>query len=105
MYALVEINGKQYKAKKGSQIKVDLLNTEEGSSLEFDKVLLLRSDKGTEFGKPYVKNAKVKATLEQNGADPKVTTTKYKRRKGYSRKIGIRPKYSMLRVEDIQGAK
>ena len=40
MYALVEIKGKQYKAEKGVTLKIDKLEDEEGSKIEFDKVLL-----------------------------------------------------------------
>ena len=39
MYALVEILGKQYKVEEGQSLQVDLLNMEEGSSYETDKVL------------------------------------------------------------------
>ena len=44
MYAIVEINGKQYRAEKGAKLRVDRIEKEAGASLSFDKVLLLSDD-------------------------------------------------------------
>jgi large subunit ribosomal protein L21 len=41
MYALVEIKGKQYRAEKGSLLKVDRFDSEAGKELEFESVLLV----------------------------------------------------------------
>ena len=47
MYALVEIKGKQYKAEKGSVLKVDRFDAAVGEKLEFDKVMLVADEKET----------------------------------------------------------
>ena len=44
MYAIVDIAGQQFKVEKGSQIFVNRLAAEEGSSVDFDKVLLTDND-------------------------------------------------------------
>jgi large subunit ribosomal protein L21 len=103
MYALVEIKGKQYKAEKGSKLTVDLLDQEKGSKVEFDSVLLT-SDKEVKVGTPYVKDAKVSATVEDHFKDKKVTVLKFKRRKSYRRKQGHRQQYTVIKVNDIKGA-
>jgi len=103
MYALVEIKGKQYKAEKGTKLKVDLMDQEKGSKVEFDSVLLT-SDKEVKVGTPYVKDAKVTATVEDHFKDKKVLVFKFKRRKGYRRKQGHRQQYTLLKVNDIKGA-
>ena len=41
MYAIVEIAGHQYKVQKDQQIFVNRLQSEEGSKVSFDKVLLV----------------------------------------------------------------
>jgi ribosomal protein L21 len=41
MYAIVEIAGHQYKVQKDQQIYVNRLQSEEGSKVNFDKVLLV----------------------------------------------------------------
>lgn len=100
MYALVEIKGKQYKAEKGSLLKVDRLNEEEGATLEFDTVLMLGGD-DAKLGTPYVSGAKVKVVVENNIKDKKIRVFKYNRRKGYRRSQGHRQQYSLVRVEDV----
>jgi large subunit ribosomal protein L21 len=101
MYAMVEILGKQYKAEKGSLLKVDKIDAEEGKALDFDKVLLFRGDDKIEVGAPYVAGAKVSAVLEKHEKGDKVIVFKYKRRKDYQRKQGHRQKYSLVRVQDV----
>ncbi len=104
MYALVEIKGKQYKAEKGSVLHVDKLEGEAGSEVEFDSVLLTSAEGGVTVGAPYVKDAKITATIEDHTKGDKVLVMKYKRRKGYRRKQGHRQQYSVIRVKDITGA-
>jgi len=103
MYALVEVNGKQYKAKEGSVIKVDLFDMEAGSSIDLDKVLMVSGDDSVKVGSPYVEGVSVKTTLRENIKDKKVKVFKMKRRKGYRRTQGHRQKYSLLTIDAIQG--
>jgi len=102
MYALVEIKGKQYKAVKGSVLKVDRFENAVGDSLEFDKVMLVSDEKETKVGAPYVAGAKVTATIGETIKDKKVIVFKKKRRKGYKKTQGHRQQYTMLTVEDIK---
>jgi large subunit ribosomal protein L21 len=104
MYALVEIKGKQYKAEKGSVLKIDKINNEEGETVEFDNVLMIKNDDDVTIGSPYVKGAKITATLEGHGKDKKIIVYKYKKRKRYRKKQGHRQQYSLVKVEDITGA-
>ncbi|AFG37939.1 50S ribosomal protein L21 [Spirochaeta africana] len=101
MYAIVEFNGRQYKAEKGKVLEVDKLQQESGSSLTIDSVVMLRDDKKATWGTPYVKGAKVTATVEDTYKGSKITVYKYKRRKNYSRKQGSRPTFTRLRITDI----
>jgi large subunit ribosomal protein L21 len=101
MYALVEIKGKQYKLEKGSVLKVDKLEGDAGFDVEFDSVLMTSDEAGVNVGAPYVKNAKVTATIEDHTKGDKIFIIKYKRRKGYRRKQGHRQQYSVITVKDI----
>jgi len=103
MYAMVEIQGSQYKAEKGARLTVQRLESDKGAVVEFDKVLLLRSDKDVKVGAPYVKGAAVKTVVEDHVRGSKVIVFKYKRRKRYRRTRGHRQAYSILRVEEITG--
>ena len=70
MYAIVDIAGQQFKVEAGKQIFVNRLAAEEGSSVQFDKVLLIDVDGNVKVGDPYVAGSEVKATvLEHCKAD------------------------------------
>jgi large subunit ribosomal protein L21 len=102
MYALVDIQGKQYKVENGSVLKVDRLEKEKGDNVEFDSVLMISDEGKVKIGQPFVKGTKVKARIEEHILDKKVTIYKHKKRKGYRRKQGHRQSYTLVKVEDIK---
>jgi large subunit ribosomal protein L21 len=104
MYAIVEINGKQYRAEKGAKLKVDRIEEEAGASLSFDKVLLLSDESGVKVGSPYVQGANVKATVDAELKADKVIVFKYKPKKDYRRTQGHRQRYTLVTVQEIVGA-
>ena len=61
MYAIVEIQGQQFKAEAGKFLYVHYLGDEkkEGETVEFDKVLLVDADGAVKVGAPTVEGAKV----------------------------------------------
>ena len=104
MYALVEYKGKQYKAEKGAQLQVDLIDAEKGTKIDIDTVLMVSNDGKATVGTPYVKGVKVQAVVGDSFKDDKVIVYKYKRKKDYHRTIGHRQQYSYITVENIVGA-
>ena len=54
MYAIVDIQGQQFKAEAGKKLYVHRLAAEQGASVEFDKVLLLDNDGTVKVGAPTV---------------------------------------------------
>lgn len=104
MYAVVDIKGKQYKAEKGTLLKVDHLDGAEGDEVSFDQVMLLSDGEKVQVGTPFVKGAVVKTKLEKHGKGEKVVVLKYRKRKGSRKKRGHRQHYSFVRVEEIVGA-
>ena len=105
MYALVDINGKQYKAEKGTTLKIDRIPQEKGEKIEFHSVLLVSGSKNVKVGTPYVDGVTVKATVTEHSKDKKVVVFKYKKRKGYRRKYGHRQPYSLIKIDNISGVK
>ena len=101
MYALVEFMGKQYKAEKGTLLKVDKVDAEPGAAINIGTVLLISNSSDVKVGSPYVTGAKVAATLESHGKDGKIIVFKYKPKKDYRRKQGHRQQYSIIRIGDI----
>ncbi|MDR2574817.1 MAG: 50S ribosomal protein L21 [Treponema sp.] len=102
MYALVEFKGKQYKAEKGAVLKVDKIDSEPGTALNIDTVLLVSEGEGqVKVGSPYVQGAKVTATVESHGKDAKIIVFKYKPKKDYRRKQGHRQQFSLIKIGDV----
>lgn len=100
MYAIVETGGKQHRVTEGDHIKVEYLSGEVGSTVEFDRVLLVCGEK-IAIGNPLVKGAKVTAEIVSHGNHPKVIIHKHLRRKNYERTRGHKQLYTELLVRSI----
>jgi large subunit ribosomal protein L21 len=101
MYAIVEIAGQQFKVEKDQQIFVHRLDSDEGSKVNFDKVLLLDDAGSVNVGAPVIKGAKVTAKVLKHLKGDKVIVFKKKRRKGYKVKNGHRQYLTKLEILTI----
>ena len=63
MYAIVNINGQQFKVEKDQQIIVHRLAAEEGKSVDFKDVVLVGNGNKISVGLPMVKGASVSAKI------------------------------------------
>ena len=103
MFAIIETGGKQYRVEKDDVIDVELLNSKQGSKIEFDKVLLLNDGKSAVVGSPLLESCKVLGEiLEEKINGPKVVAFKYKKRKDSKKKIGHRQKYTKVKITEIK---
>ena len=102
MYAIVDIAGKQYKVEKDKFVYAPLLDQEEGSAVDFDKVLLVDDEGKVKVGTPTLKGAKVSGKVLEHVKGDKVIVFKKKRRKGYRVKNGHRQQFSKVLIEDIK---
>lgn len=100
MYAIIETGGKQIKVEAGDTIFVEKLDVEAGEKYTFDKVLLV-CNRAAKVGAPYVKGAKVEATVEKQGKAKKITVYKYNAKKHYHKKQGHRQPYTKLVIDSI----
>ena len=105
MYAIINISGKQYKATSGARLRVPKQDGETGTSLTFDKVLLINDGKSTEVGEPILKGASVTGTIIEHGRNKKILVYKKKRRKGYQRKNGHRQWFTEIEFGTIKAGK
>mgnify|MGYP003343881580 FL=1 len=105
MYAIINISGKQYKATSGARLRVPKQDGETGTSLTFDKVLLINDGKNTEVGEPILKGASVTGTIIEHGKNKKILVYKKKRRKGYQRKNGHRQWFTEIEFGAIKAGK
>ena len=100
MYALVEIQGRQYRVREGAHITVERM-AGAGDTVELHNVLLVAHDGETRIGRPHVAGAKVTATLEDHPRGRKLVIYKYHKRKNYRRKQGHRQPLTRLRIDKI----
>ena len=105
MYAIVKINGQQFKVSQDQKLFVHRLQAEEGSSVEFEEVMLIDDGKKVKVGTPYIKDAKVEAKVLQHLKGDKVLVFKKKRRKGYKKLNGHRQYFTQILVEKIEKSK
>ena len=100
MKAVVKVGGKQYIVAEKETLMVDLL-PEGTKELELDALLIIDGDK-TSIGTPYVKGAKVKASVvDEKVAGKKVRVIRYKSKKRVNTQTGHRQKYTKIKIESI----
>ncbi|MGI2257443.1 50S ribosomal protein L21 [Candidatus Cardinium hertigii] len=102
MYAIVEIAGAQFKVSKEQWLYTPKLQSEVGTLLTFDKVLLLDDEEGTVvIGAPILNKVTVKAKVLEHTKGDKIIVFKKKRRNGYKVKRGHRQEHTKVVIEDI----
>mgnify|MGYP000307964450 CR=1 FL=1 len=101
MYAIVKIQGQQFKVEKDRKLYVHRLNAEEGAAVEFNQILLIDNNKEVKVGTPTIKGASVSAKVLKHVKGDKVSVFKKKRRKGFQKCNGHRQQFSQILVEEI----
>jgi large subunit ribosomal protein L21 len=101
MYAIVDIQGQQFKVEKDAKIYVHRLEGEEGAKVAFDKVLLVDNAGKVTVGAPTVSGAQVTATILTHLKDKKIQVFKKKRRKGYQKQNGHRQFLTQVQIDGI----
>jgi large subunit ribosomal protein L21 len=100
MFAVIKTGGKQYRVAAEDVLRVDRLEAEPGTVVEFGEVLVVGSDQ-TMLGAPTVAGATVAAEVLDHIRGPKVIAFKKRRRKNSRRKRGHRHEFSLVRITEI----
>jgi large subunit ribosomal protein L21 len=100
-YAIVEDGGKQYRAVIGESIEVDRYPLEVGEEIDMEKVLLISDGENVKVGTPFVKGAKIQATVLAQVKGPKVIVFRYKAKERIRTKTGHRQQYTRVRIDAI----
>jgi len=103
MYAIIATGGKQYRVAEGDLLRIEKLEAEVGSNIDFDQVLLVGEGEDVRIGAPLVEGGKVSATVESHGRGDKVRIIKFRRRKHYRKQMGHRQYYTAVRITGIAG--
>ena len=104
VYAIIEDSGSQLKVSEGDIVEIDPRERDDKDTIVFDRVLAIGEGEGAaRLGHPYLAGAKVTAELLDEILGEKLHVIKYKRRKGYRRKIGHRQQYLRVKISSIEG--
>ena len=103
MYAIVEINGQQFKVEQGMKLYVHhIKDVEAGKTVEFDKVLLVDKEGAVTVGAPTVEGAKVVVeVVNPLVKGDKIIVFKMKHRKDYRKKNGHRAQFTQVEVKQV----
>lgn len=103
MYAIVEINGQQFKVEEGKRLFVQhIQDAESGQSVEFERVLLVDNNGAVSVGQPVVDGAKVVCdVVSPLVKGDKVLVFHKKRRKGHRKFNGHRQQFTELTIKQI----
>lgn len=105
MYAIVAVNGTQYKVTEGQTIRVNRLAAQSGGMMTCKQVLLASRDGAVQVGRPYLGDAVVTFDVLGESRGPKTLNFRFRRRDNYKRLVGGRQQLTVLRVKNIEVAK
>jgi large subunit ribosomal protein L21 len=100
MFAVIKTGGKQYRVVAEDVLRIDRLEGEPGTVVEFGEVLVVGGDTPV-VGVPTVAGATVAGELLDHVRGPKVIAFKKRRRKNSRRRRGHRQEYSLVRITEI----
>jgi large subunit ribosomal protein L21 len=101
MYAVVATGGKQYRVEAGTELLVERVAGDAGSSITFDRVLLIGDGDSVTVGTPTVDGASVSGTVVGDAKGPKLIIFKFKQKVKYRRHTGHRQHLTRVRIDDI----
>ena len=106
MYAIFRDRGKQYKARQGEVVDIDLLQgAADGATVQFTDVLFASSEDGAnvKVGKPSLSGAQVTATvLGADVKDKKITVVHFRAKQDSMDKAGHRQRFTRVKIDSIQ---
>lgn len=101
MYAVIASGGKQYRVVPGDIIRLEKLPGEEGSSVEFDRILMINDGEHIKIGTPFIEGSTVSGKVRSHGRNRKIQILKFQRRKQYRKQMGHRQPYTEVEITTI----
>lgn len=101
MYAIIECGGKQYRVAEGDVIRCDLVASEAGSDVRFDRVVMAADGDAVTLGTPTVEGASVSGTILRQAKDKKILVFRYKPKKRVRKLNGHRQPYAEVKITKI----
>ena len=104
MYAVFRSGGKQYRAVKGDVLRLEKIEADEGTTINFDEVLLLGEGSDIKVGSPLLSGSTVSGKVIRQGKSKKIPVVKFKRRQNYLRQGSHRQFFTEVEITGITGA-
>jgi large subunit ribosomal protein L21 len=101
MFAVLTTGGKQYRVEAGSELLIERVPGDAGSSITFDRVLMLGDGDDVTVGTPTVDGATVSGTVIGEALGPKIVVFKFKQKVKYRRRTGHRQHLTRVRIDEI----
>ena len=101
MYAVIKTGGKQYRVEVGTELQVELLEAEPGTTITLDHVLMVGDGDSSSIGRPLVADAAVSAEVVRRMRGEKTISFKYRPKARSRVKKGHRQELTVLRIADI----
>ncbi|AEO08731.1 50S ribosomal protein L21 [Buchnera aphidicola str. Ak (Acyrthosiphon kondoi)] len=101
MYAVFISGGKQYRAIKNQVIRLEKLNGPLGTTIEFNKILMISNKDSIRVGTPFITGGIIKAHIQNHGRLKKIKIIKFNRRKHYKKQQGHRQHFTDVKIIDI----
>lgn len=100
-YAVVKLQGKQYKVEEGQELTIDRLPQEEKSALTISEVLMVVDGDTVSVGTPTVSSAQVKASVLSHSKAEKIRVATYKAKSRFRKVRGHRQSETTLHIDAI----
>jgi large subunit ribosomal protein L21 len=100
MYAVIATGGKQERVEIGSRINVEILDGDDGGTVELTPVLIVDGE-SVMTAKSALEGATVTGTIVGAAKGPKINGFIYKNKTNSSRRFGHRQHYSVVEVTNI----
>lgn len=100
MYAVFQSGGKQHRVTEGQTLRLELLDLEQGATVEFPALMIVNGD-DVKIGTPVVEGSKVVAEVISHDRGDKVKIVKFRRRKHYRKQAGHRQWFTEVKITGI----
>lgn len=99
-YAIIQLQGKQYRVNEGDTLEVDHNQTED--KLQVKEVLLASNGKDVKVGSPFVDKSSVTLEVVSRGKSDKIRVATFKAKSRSRRAIGHRHPTTTYKVTSIK---
>lgn len=100
-YAIIKLQGKQFRVEEGMDLTVDRMPQDEKTAVTISDVLMVVDGENVQVGTPVVTGAKVKVTVLKHEKGDKIRVATYKAKSKQRKVHGHRQAETVLHIDAI----